>query len=224
VLRSGGILFFAFAGYARIATLGEEVVTPERTIPRAIALALAITVSVYTVIAVVALLAAPPSFLAATQAPLRAVVKAGTLDALAPAVQIGAAVASLSVLVSLLAGVSRTVFAMAAHGHLPHGLAAVHERRHVPHRALVLVGAVVATAASVTDIRGAIGFSAFCVLFYYAIANVSALTLGRRVVPAVGVVGCLALAFALPTTSVIAGAATIAAAAFLYPFTRPTRA
>ena len=224
VLRSAGILFFAFAGYARIATLGEEVMAPERTIPRAITLALGITVSVYVLVAVVALLAAPPAFLAATQAPLRAVVEAGTLDSLAPAVQIGAAVASLSVLVSLLAGVSRTVFAMAAQGHLPHRLAAVHERRHVPHRALLLVGAIVAAAASLTDIRGAIGFSSFCVLFYYAIANMSALTLGRRVVPVVGLIGCFALAFALPTVSVIGGAATIAAAALLYRFTRPRRA
>src|SRR5205823_10763282 len=128
-------------------------------------------------------LAAPPSLPASTQAPLRAIVEAGTLDGLAPAVQVGAAVASLGVLVSLLAGVSRTVFAMAADGHLPHSLATVHERQHVPHYALLLVGAVVAVVASLTDIRGAIGFSSFCVLFYYAIANVSALTLGRRVVP-----------------------------------------
>ena len=220
-LRSGGILFFAFAGYARIATLGEEVAAPERTIPRAIALALGLTVAVYALVAVAALLAAPPSLLASTQAPLRAVVRSGSLEGFAPVVQVGAAVASLGVLLSLLAGVSRTVFAMAANRHLPHALSAVHERRRVPHRAELLVGAVVVVIASLADIRNAIGFSSFCVLFYYAVANASALTLHRRLlVPAAGVVGCLVLAFTLPLTSVAIGAATIAAAALLYPLTR----
>jgi basic amino acid/polyamine antiporter, APA family len=220
-LRSGGILFFAFAGYARIATLGEEVAAPERTIPRAIAVALGLTVATYAAVAIAALLAAPPSLLASTQAPLRAVVRSGSLDGFAPVVQVGAAIASLGVLLSLLAGVSRTVFAMAANRHLPHALSAVHERRRVPHRAELLVGALVAVIASLADIRNAIGFSSFCVLFYYAVANASALTLRRKLlVPAAGVVGCLVLAFTLPVTSVVVGAATIAAAALLYPLAR----
>jgi APA family basic amino acid/polyamine antiporter len=220
-LRSGGILFFAFAGYARIATLGEEVAAPERTIPRAIAIALGLTVAIYAVVAVAALLAAPPSLLASTQAPLRAVVRAGSLHGFAPVVQIGAAIASLGVLLSLLAGVSRTVFAMAANRHLPHALSAVHERRRVPHRAELLVGAVVVVIASLADIRNAIGFSSFCVLFYYAVANASALTLRRRLlVPAAGVIGCLVLAFTLPLMSIAVGAATIAGAAVLYPLSR----
>jgi APA family basic amino acid/polyamine antiporter len=223
VLRSGGILFFAFAGYARIATLGEEVEEPARTIPRAIVLALALAVSLYALVAVVALWAAPPSLLASTQAPLRAVVDSGTLHGLAPAIQIGAAVASLSVLLSLLAGVSRTVFAMAANRHLPRVLAAVQQRSQVPHHAQLVVGAVVAVVVSLADIRGAIGFSSFCVLFYYAIANASALTLRRRLVPVGGLVGCLVLAFALPPASVVGGVVTIAAAALLYPLTRPRR-
>ena len=220
-LRSGGILFFAFAGYARIATLGEEVAEPERAIPRAIALALGLTVAIYAVVAVAALLAAPPALLASTQAPLRAVVRAGSLDGFAPVVQVGAVVASLGVLLSLLAGVSRTVFAMAANQHLPHALAAVHERRRVPQRAELIVGAVVVVVAATADIRNAIGFSSFTVLFYYAIANASALTLRRSLfVPAAGLVGCLVLAFTLPLLSVVVGAATIVAAALLYPLTR----
>ena len=220
-LRSGGILFFAFAGYARIATLGEEVAEPQRTIPRAIALALGLTIAIYAVVAVAALLAAPPALLASTQAPLRAVVRAGSLDGFAPVVQVGAVVASLGVLLSLLAGVSRTVFAMAANQHLPHALAAVHERRRVPQRAELIVGAVVVVVAATADIRNAIGFSSFTVLFYYAIANASALTLRRSLfVPAAGLVGCLVLAFTLPLLSVVVGAATIVAAALLYPLTR----
>nr|BFE69980.1 hypothetical protein GCM10020092_032810 [Actinoplanes digitatis] len=108
---------------------------------------------------------------------------------------------------------SRTALAMARDRHLPHALAAVHPRFGVPHRAEIAVGAVVATAAAVADVRAAIGFSSFAVLVYYAVANASAWTLTvaehrpPRVVPAVGLVGCLGLAVTLPVTSVIAGGA-----------------
>jgi APA family basic amino acid/polyamine antiporter len=216
VLRSAGILFFAFAGYARIATLGEEVADPARTIPRAIGLALAVTLVVYAVVAVAALLAAPPHVLAATSAPLRAVVERGSLSALAPVVRAGAAVASLGVLLSLLVGVSRTVFAMAANGDLPRALAAVHRRTRVPHRAEAAVGAVVLVAVLAADVRDAIGFSSFCVLVYYAIANASALTLRVSPVPVLGLAGCLVLAATLPPSSALAGLGVLAVGLLAY--------
>jgi APA family basic amino acid/polyamine antiporter len=149
-------------------------------------------------------------------------VEAGSLGELAPAVRAGAAVASLGVLLSLLAGVGRTAFAMAANRELPHTLAAVHERYKVPHHAELAVGAVVVAVVALADVRGAIGFSSFAVLLYYAIANASALTLGPgerrwpRFVPALGVAGCLVLAFTLPVSSVAAGAAVVAAGALTY--------
>jgi APA family basic amino acid/polyamine antiporter len=215
VLRAAGFLFFAFAGYARIATLGEEVVDPRRTIPRAITVALGLTLIVYGIVAVVALAAVGPATLAATQTPLKSVLEAGTASRVTPVVQVGAAVASLGVLLSLLAGVSRTTFAMAQGGELPRWLGAVEPVRRVPHHAELVIGAVVAVAVALGDIRNAIGFSSFCVLVYYAIANLSALTLRARVssrlIPAIGLAGCLALAFALPVRSVVAGAAVLTA-------------
>ncbi len=141
---------------------------------------------------------------------------------LAPVVRVGAAVAALGSLLALILGVSRTTLAMARDRHLPHVLAAVHPRFMVPHRAELAVGAVVAVLAAVTDVRGAIGFSSFGVLTYYAIANASAWTLtpaeGRpwRLVPTVGAAGCVVLAFSLPLTSVLWGAAVIAIGAAVY--------
>ena len=76
VLQSAGLLFFAFAGYARIATMGEEVRDPARAIPRAITLALAIAVAIYLVVGVAALLAAGPDRLANAAAPLAEAVRA----------------------------------------------------------------------------------------------------------------------------------------------------
>lgn len=217
VLQAGGFLFFAFAGYARIATLGEEVVEPRRTIPRAIPLALAITLLVYATVAVSALAGTGADRLASSGTPLATAVEAGDLSGLSWVVRVGAAIASLGVLLSLIAGVSRTTFAMASNRDLPHALAAVHPQHRVPHRAELLVGALVAIAAATVDVRSAIGFSSFTVLGYYAIANASALTLTTserrwpRPLAALGVVGCVVLALTLPFASVIAGTALLAA-------------
>ena len=119
VLQAAGLLFFAFAGYARIATLGEEVVDPARTIPRAIPIALGITLVVYAAVAVSALLAGGRSRARRSPAPLATAVEAGRLAWLAPVVRVGAAIASLGVLLSLIVGVSRTMFAMASNRDLP---------------------------------------------------------------------------------------------------------
>jgi APA family basic amino acid/polyamine antiporter len=147
-------------------------------------------------------------------------VKAAGAGGFEPVVRIGAAVAALGSLLSLILGVSRTGLAMARDGHLPAVLAAVHPRYRVPHRAEVAVGVVVATAAAVADVRSAIGFSSFAVLVYYAIANASAATLGRRLVPALGFGGCLVLAAFLPLGSVLAGTAVLIAGALSYGLTR----
>jgi APA family basic amino acid/polyamine antiporter len=222
VLQAGGLLFFAFAGYARIATLGEEVRDPGRTIPRAVTIALLITLVVYAIVAVAALLAAGPDGLAATRAPLRAAVAAGRLQALAPLVQIGGAIAALGSLLALILGVSRTTFAMARDRNLPTALAAVHPRYGVPHRAELAVGAVVVVLVATIDLRGAIGFSSFGVLAYYAIANACAMTLTReekrppRWLPVVGLLGCLTLAFSLPARSIFAGAGVLLLGAILW--------
>ncbi|TDY04573.1 amino acid/polyamine/organocation transporter (APC superfamily) [Mycolicibacterium litorale] len=220
VLQSAGLLFFAFAGYARIATLGEEVRDPERTIPRAIPIALGITLAVYAVVAVAVLAVLGSGTLADAAAPLTEAVRVAGFAGLVPVVAAGAAIAALGSLLALILGVSRTTLAMARDRHLPAGLAAVHSRFGSPHRAEVAVGVVVAVLAATVDLREAIGFSSFAVLIYYAVANASAWTLGYRAVPAVGLAGCLVLAFALPWTSVAAGAAVLGVGALTYAVRR----
>jgi basic amino acid/polyamine antiporter, APA family len=220
VLQAAGLLFFAFAGYARIATLGEEVRDPARTIPRAIPIALGIALAVYAVVAVAVIAQLGSDALASATAPLAEAVASAGHPALEPVVRVGAAVAALGSLLALILGVSRTTLAMARDRHLPAGLAAVHPKFDSPHRAEVAVGVVVATVAAIADVRSAIGFSSFAVLLYYAIANASAWTLGRRVVPAVGFVGCLVLAVTLPVTSVLAGAVIVALGAAVFGLRR----
>ncbi|SEM00014.1 APC family permease [Rhodococcus maanshanensis] len=222
VLQAAGLLFFAFAGYARIATLGEEVRDPRRTIGLAIPVALGITLVVYTLVAAAALKTLGPHGLATAADPLAQVVRAAGAPELEPLVRVGAVLAALGSLLALILGVSRTTLAMARDGHLPRGLAAVHPRFGVPHRAELLVGAVVAVLAAVADLRHAIGFSSFAVLAYYLIANCAALTLTREEgrawpgIPILGALGCVTLGFALPVASVLGGLAVLGAGALVY--------
>ncbi|GLU48308.1 APC family permease [Nocardiopsis ansamitocini] len=226
VLQAAGLLFFAFAGYARIATLGEEVRDPARTIVRAVLLALGITLVVYAVVAVAVLGVLGPDRLAQAAAPLDEAVRAAGAPELVPVVRVGAAVAALGSLLALILGVSRTTLAMARDGHLPRALAAVHPRFGVPHRAELTVGAVVVVLVATVDVREVIGFSSFGVLVYYAVANAAALTLSAaerrppRPVAWLGVAGCGVLAFALPLGSILSGAAVLAAGATVYGLRR----
>jgi APA family basic amino acid/polyamine antiporter len=222
VLQSGGLLFFAFAGYARIATLGEEVRDPRRTIPRAIPIALGVVVAIYAVVMAAALLAVGPDELAGSAAPLATAVEAGRWAVVAPAVRIGAAIGAAGVLLSLLAGVSRTALAMARRRELPSLLDAVHPVHRTPHRAELAAAAVVISIVLVADLRGAIGFSSFAVLTYYALTNASAWTLraGERRWPrwmaGAGVAGCAVLAFTLPLEAVTGGVALLAIGALVW--------
>ncbi|KAB1153424.1 amino acid permease [Micromonospora sp. AMSO12t] len=231
VLTAAGLLFFAFAGYARIATLGEEVRDPARTIPRAVPLALGVVLAVYLVLAVVTVGVLGADRLAGSAAPLADVVTAAGLPGLAWLVRAGATVAVTGVLLSLLAGVGRTALAMARRRDLPGALAAVHPVHRVPHRAELAVAAVVVAIVLLGDVRGAIGFSSCTVLVYYAITNAAALTLGRdpgrrlpvRALAVLGLAGCLLLAVNLPPASVLAGVAVLAVGALWYAL-RPRRA
>jgi basic amino acid/polyamine antiporter, APA family len=229
VLQSAGLLFFAFAGFARLATLGEEVRDPTVTIPRAIPIALGLVVALYTVVLGTALLALGPVQLAEAPAPLVAVVEAGRWAALAPAVQVGAAVAAAGVLLSLLAGISRTTLSMARRRELPGYLDAVHPRHRTPHRAEVTVAVLVSAIVLVADLREAIGFSSFAVLTYYALANASAwrLTASERRWPrwlaGLGVGLCVVLALTLPLVAVAGGVVLLASGSLVWMVARARR-
>jgi APA family basic amino acid/polyamine antiporter len=211
VLQAAGLLFFAFAGYARIATLGEEVREPRRTIPRAILAALGCALLIYLAVGLTLLHTLGAQRLSQEDTPLAAAVPQWTI-----VVTVGAAAASLGALLALIAGVGRTTLAMARERDLPHWLATVHPRFAVPHRAELAVGVLVCVLVLTTDLRAVIGFSSFGVLVYYAIANLSAATqtgADRRwpkTLNIIGLVGCLLLAATLPLGSVLVGLAVFA--------------
>jgi APA family basic amino acid/polyamine antiporter len=217
LLQSAGLLFFAFAGYARIATMGEEVRDPAVTIPRAIVLAFVGAFAVYAAVAVAVLSALGPVATAASSEPVAAAAAASGWGWAEPVVRIGAAAASLGALLALIAGIGRTTFAMAREADLPRWLAAVHPRWHVPHRAEVVMGGIVVALVLLVDLRGAIGFSSFGVLLYYLVANVAAFRQRGaarrypRALQLVGALGCVVLAATLPWQSVVGGVVVVVA-------------
>ncbi|GAA5162880.1 APC family permease [Ornithinimicrobium tianjinense] len=221
VLQAAGLLFFAFAGYARIATLGEEVRDPERVIPRAIVLALSVVLVLYVVVGVTVLGVLGPDGTAVSSAPVAEVAALVWGPEAAWVVRGLAGVAALGALLNLVLGISRTSLAMARDGHLPRVLTTVSGPASVPRVAELVVGVVVLVVVLLADLRGAIGFSSFGVLLYYGVANASAFTLRHESrlgawIPALGLVGCLVLAVSLPTASVIGGAALVALGMLVY--------
>lgn len=217
LLQAAALLFFAFAGYARIATMAEEVRDPATVIPRAIIGALLVALVTYAVVGASVLAAAGPDTLAHSDAPLSAAVRTVDASWAVPVTRLGAAIAGLGALLALIAGIGRTTLAMARNHDLPHWLAGVHPRFRTPHRAEAALAVVVVTLVLITDVRGAIGFSSFGVLLYYGIANAAAFTQTGaerrwpRALNVLGVLGCLILALSLPATSILAGAAVLAA-------------
>lgn len=205
VPQAAALLFFAFAGYARLATLGEEVRDPARTIPRAVAVSFAVVTALYVVAAAAVAHALPPDVADASDRAVADAVDTLGHPALTTTVAVTAVVAAGGALLSLLGGVSRTTLAMSRDRHLPRALA--HEStRGVPAAAQVAVALVVVAALPFVDAVEAVAASSGCVLVYYALTNAAALTLDGtvlRVLAVAGLVGCVLLALSLPLAGVL---------------------
>ncbi|CAN5122236.1 APC family permease [soil metagenome] len=206
VLQAASLIFYSFAGYARIATLSEEVRDPRRTLPRAVVLALSTVFLLSAVVAVALVALLGVDALAASTSPLADLVGPGWR----PVVAVAAAVACAGSLLGVLAGLSRTSLAMARDGELPRPLAQVSPRTATPVRAQLIVSAVGIGAALLADPTVLVGLSTCAVLGYYGLAHASALRLSGgdrwlpRWIPIVGLVCCAALALAAPWPAVVA--------------------
>ena len=203
VVAGAGILFVAFAGYARITVLGEEVRDPARTIPRAMIASFAIIIVVYAVLGAI-VLGAISAGTALTDAPLEAIAGSTGTSGLVVAVRIAAVIAAGAVLLSLIAGIGRTLFAMGRGGDAPGGLAAV-SALSVPWRAEMVAAALAAAVVLVGGIGFALALSAATILTYYAIAHLAvlaqvrggALSWSLGFTASVGLLGCVTVVVGL---------------------------
>jgi APA family basic amino acid/polyamine antiporter len=217
LLEAAALLFFAYTGYARIATLGEEVRDPAHTIPRAIVMTIGGTLLLYFAVAVVAVGVVGSERLSVSAAPLEDAARAAGGPVLAAVLGVGGLVAMLGVVLSQLLGLSRMAFAMARRGDLPRWLRAVHPVYGVPHRAVLLMGAVGVVIATTGTLEAVAAAASFTILLYYWVANLAALRMpGERklvpdAVPIVGLVACTVLAVALPGETILVGVAVLVA-------------
>lgn len=211
VLTAAALMFFAFAGYARMATLAEEVVEPRRTLPRAIGFALVLVLALYALVGwgVSRVL---PGYSGEFDTPLRVLAPGGG----AAIVTALAVVACVGSLLAILAGLSRTALQMGREGDLPRILGKVSEKTGGPMAAEITVGIVAVIAVLSLDVTGLVAVSGAGVLTYYAIGHWSALKQTREerlvwpVVPVVGVVLCALLVLVLPWQSLVVAAASLA--------------
>lgn len=192
VIAGAGLLFVAFAGYARITVLGEEVRDPARSIPVAMVWSFAIVIVLYSIVAITVMAWAVRGGELGPAA-LESLVSGST--ALRVLVVIGAVLGAGAVLINLIAGMGRTLFAMAARGDAPSGLAAVSASK-VPHRAAITVATVAAVMVLPGRLSWALALSGGSILLYYSVAHSASFTLPgswplRRFVPVVGLLLCV---------------------------------
>jgi len=210
ILTAAALMFFAFAGYARMATLAEEVVDPRRTLPRAIGMALAIVLALYALVGwgVSRVL---PGYSGEFDTPLRALAP-GNLTILVTVLAVAACVGSLF---AILAGLSRAALEMGREGDLPRIIGKVSDKTRGPVVAEIMVGVVAVIAVLTLDVTGLVAVSGAGVLTYYAIGHWSALAQTREerlvwpVVPAVGLVMCGVLVVTLPWHSLLVAALSL---------------
>lgn len=208
LLHATALMFVAYTGYGRIATLGEEVHEPRRTIPRAILTTLLVTMALYVLVAFVGVGAVGVASLSEAQegaAPLALAARAFALPGVAQLVSLGAITAMLGVLLNLVLGLSRVLFAMGRRGDMPAATGRL-DKSGSPAVAVVVVGVIIGLLALTGDVRTTWSFSAFTVLVYYAITNLAALFIpeeGRlypRALAWAGLVSCAGLAFFVEPT------------------------
>lgn len=230
ILEAAALLFFAYTGYARIATLGEEVQEPKRTIPRAIVLSLGISALLYVLVALGAVGAIGAVAMAGSPAPIERAAQSFAWPGAPLVVGIGATTAMLGVLLSQVLGISRTLFAMARRRDLPRALEHIHPVHQVPDRAVVLTGGIVAALAAIGRLEAIVAAASFTILLYYGITNLAALRLAAadrlypRWVAALGLACCLGLAASLPPATIAAGAGLLAGGLALRPLIRRLQA
>lgn len=210
VIEASGVLFFAFTGYARIATLGEEVSDPKRTIPRAIIITLVSSVILYSLVSLVALGAIGAAGMGSSGTPLFSAAEAMAGGVL-PVIMVAGTTAMLGVLLSQILGTSRMFFAMGRRGDLPKFLSNVNAKSGVPIYGVLLSGFIILLTIWLGELAFITQTAAFTILIYYSIANLSALRLKmeERFLPHwiawAGLVLCIVMAFSLPLQSILAG-------------------
>lgn len=224
-------IFFAFGGFARVSVVAEEVEDAEHNVPRAILLSLFVSIAFYLLIGAVAVGLVGSSSLADSSSPLTTAMSATGNMAAVALVSLGGLVATASVLLTSILGISREAYAMARRNALPTMLGRLHPVHNTPYFSIWTSGALIIITILFVGLQEVVAVSAFGQLFYYALANISDMRLKRErgksiVLPALGTISCLSLLAFLFFTSPYAwamGSIILAMGVIYYAFRRKLR-
>lgn len=211
IAEASALLFFAFTGYARIATLAEEVKHPEKTIPKAVIITIVTAIILYTAVSVVAIGVLGAARMADSKSPLQLVAEALSTPAINTIVLIGASTAMLGVLLSQILGISRMMLAMSRRNDLPPVFETIHNKYRIPHLGIVFTGVVIILLTITGTFEFILRAATFTILLYYSITNIAALKQPRkeqiygRFIPVLGLIGCLVMSVSLPFNVIITG-------------------
>ena len=217
IAEATALLFFAFTGYGRIATLAEEVKEPKKTIPKAIIITIATSILLYVVISIVAIGVIGANKMASSISPLQMVANTLTTPLISSIVTVGASTAMLGVLLSQILGISRMMLAMGRRSDLPPTFKRIHKRYRVPHVGIVITGMIILLLTLIGSFEFIVRAATFTILLYYSITNIAAIKqpqkdrLYGRLIPILGLVGCLVMAASLPPNVIFSGLAMLLA-------------
>lgn len=211
IAEAAALLFFAFTGYARIATLAEEVVEPKKTIPRAIIITIITAILLYVAVSIVAIGVIGTESMARSKSPLQVVADALTTPAISTIITIGASTAMLGVLLSQILAISRVMLAMGRRKDLPHFFETIHKRHRVPHIGIIITAMIILLLTVIGSFDFIVRSATFTILLYYSITNIAAIRQPKsermyaRIIPILGLLGCLVMSFSLPLNVIGSG-------------------
>lgn len=217
IAESAAILFFAFTGYARIATLAEEVVEPKRTIPRAVIITILTAIVLYAAVSVVAVGVIGAELMAGSRSPLQMAANAMNTPGIVLFITLGASTAMLGVLLSQILGISRMMLAMGRRRDLPSFFERIHGKTSVPHLGIIFTSVVILAITVLGTFDFVVRAATFTILLYYSITNIAAIKqpgfeqIYTKAIPYLGLVGCLAMSVSLPLNVIISGVILLAA-------------
>ncbi|MDD4010494.1 MAG: APC family permease, partial [Fermentimonas sp.] len=223
IAEASAILFFAYTGYARIATLAEEVREPKKTIPKAIIVTIITAIIIYVSVSIVAIGVIGTEKMADSKSPLQIVANSLSSPAINEVVTIGASTAMLGVLLSQILGISRMMLAMGRRSDLPTIFQKIHHKYRVPHLGIMITGVIILLLTITGSFEFILRAAAFTILLYYSITNIAALKqpvkeqIYSKVIPVLGLAGCLSMSVSLPVNVILSGVGLLIAG-FLFRF------
>jgi len=218
IMQGATLIFFAYSGFARVTLISEEVKDPKKNIPRAIILALVVSTVVYMLVSFTAIGLVGYKELASSGSPLADAAKSVSAN-LTYFVSIGALVATFSVLLTTLLGLSRISFAMSSESDFPRFFSRL-DKRSTPYYTVLVFGITMAILATFSNLLQAVALANFGSLLYYLLTNYAALKLEKRVypriIPVLGIITCLTLLLFLTRDAWIRGCIVLLAGCVYY--------